>query len=177
MMPPKCTVLWSRLALVACADLNSTPAPVAMTRQTLTRRRRPQNLTARGCRVPSRSAMGRVAHLRTWRGPIADRPAQSLVTTPRPRQRALSGSSRPISKERRLYFRERTKSASALDRTSSVKPPLKTLSSWNPEPPKTDWIRSRAAAPASHEPFATSTLRRWLPLVRRSSRTSRSRPL
>src|ERR1041385_8952344 len=60
--------VWSPLAPVACADLNaSTPTRAARTRQTLTRWRRPQNLTARGCRALSRSAMGRVASLRRRR--------------------------------------------------------------------------------------------------------------
>jgi hypothetical protein len=59
---------WSRLAPVACADLNaSTATAAAITRQTLTRGRRPQNLTTRGCRAASPSTMGRVAHLRPRR--------------------------------------------------------------------------------------------------------------
>jgi len=42
---------WSRLAPVACADLNaSTTTSAARTRQTLTRWRRPQDLT--GARMP-----------------------------------------------------------------------------------------------------------------------------
>ena len=60
----------SRPAPVACAALNaSTPTTAAMTTQTLTRRRRPQNLTTRGCRAATRNAMGRVAHLRPRRVP------------------------------------------------------------------------------------------------------------
>jgi hypothetical protein len=58
----------SVLAPLACADLNaSTATAAAIIRQTLTRGRRPQNLTTRGCQAASPSTMGRVAHLRARR--------------------------------------------------------------------------------------------------------------
>jgi hypothetical protein len=55
---------WSCLAPLAGVNVNaSTAATAATTRQALTRTRGPQNLTARGCRVTTSSAMGRAAHL------------------------------------------------------------------------------------------------------------------
>ena len=70
---------WSCLAPLACADLNaSTATATASTKQALTRGRRPQNLTTRGCRAGSPSTMGRVAHLRTRRVLSPMRPSQTF---------------------------------------------------------------------------------------------------
>src|SRR6266498_1584866 len=70
---------WSCLAPLACADLNaSTATATAITKQTLTRGRRPQNLTTRGCQAASPSTMGRVAHLRpreSYRRCVPHRPS------------------------------------------------------------------------------------------------------
>jgi hypothetical protein len=61
---PQAQGVWSRLAPVACADLKaSTTMSAAITTETLTRGRRPQSLTPRGCLAADRSAMGRLAHL------------------------------------------------------------------------------------------------------------------
>ena len=55
---------WSRLAPVACAELNaSTDTSATMTALTPMTERGPQNLTTRGCRAVIPSAMGRPAHL------------------------------------------------------------------------------------------------------------------
>jgi hypothetical protein len=65
---------WSRLAPVACADLNaSTAASATMTTLTPMTDRGPQNHTTRGCRAVIPSAMGRVTHLS---------PRQVLVDAP-----------------------------------------------------------------------------------------------
>jgi hypothetical protein len=82
---------WSRLAPVACADLKaSTPASAAITRQTLTRRRRPQNLT--GPRMPSQESErhGPCGSSSTSASPIAVRPSgpPALPGTLRLAQRA-----------------------------------------------------------------------------------------
>jgi len=75
---------WSCLAPLACADLNaSTARATAITKQALTRGRRPQNLTTRGCRAASPSTMGRLAHLRPRRVLSSMRSSQ---TFPSPRR-------------------------------------------------------------------------------------------
>ena len=67
---------WSWLPPLACADLNaSTTTATAITKQTLTRGRGPQNLTTRGCRAASPSTMGRLAHFRPRRVLSSMRPS------------------------------------------------------------------------------------------------------
>jgi len=62
---------WSCLVPLACADLSaSTATATAMTKQALTRWRRPQNLTSRGCRAASPS---------TWAAWLIFDPGESYV--------------------------------------------------------------------------------------------------
>lgn len=75
---------WSCLAPVACADFSaSTPTSAATTRQTLTKRRRPQNLT--GPRMPSHELErhGPRGSSSTSASPIAVRPSKASTAKAR----------------------------------------------------------------------------------------------
>src|SRR5215207_5667842 len=92
---PQVQVVGSRLAPTAVAALSVSTATSAMSKQAITRSRRPQSLTKQGWRWRTASAIGRTAHLQS---------REVLSLSP---SRAIAGTDRSPGGGRRLEDRSR----------------------------------------------------------------------